>query len=313
MNKEELMNIQPQVELFGFDDKINVRTLALSQLEQSIRVEGKNGRILQNRPIQSWNAILFLTNLLSTANVNYDLESIYVQKRNSFPMLNDEEKALGYDRGKCPINRWMFDKLVAAIQIPNVGNKLVNARIGFGFNEEGIEVAFGMNVSVCSNFAIIGGQLIHTYKWNGREGTPWNSMEYILKEWVSTLDQKMKVEMQLMERMQNTEIKNPAIINTVIGDLYKRAIDQAYVSKYPAPFDTAGMSNFVQNVLKTPPPEGDVQDHVFNQQHGIRNVWDLYNYGTSVMKPGTVDIADISTSSLLFSEYLMESFGISLN
>jgi hypothetical protein len=120
----------------------------------------------------------------------------------------------------------------------------------------------------------------------------------------------MKVEMELMNRMIETEIKDPAIIDRVIGGLYKRAIDQAYGSKALAPFDTAGMSNFTQNVLKA---SGGVRDHEFNRPVDLRNVWDLYNYGTAVMKPGMVDIAEIQTSSHLFADYLFDEFEILKN
>ena len=80
------------VGMFGFVGDSNVESLTLRQLEQSIRVEGKHGRVLQTRPTQSWNAIAYIIGLLVQSNVNYVLDPVYVQKRNSFPMLNDEEK-----------------------------------------------------------------------------------------------------------------------------------------------------------------------------------------------------------------------------
>jgi hypothetical protein len=298
------------VEMFGFVPDETVKEVTIQQLKQSIRVEGKHGRVLQTRPVQSWDVMGFILGLLTQANVNHTMEHVYVQKRNSFPMINDQDKALGYNRENCPINKWMFDKMVASFLIPNIGNDLVGGRIGFSFNDEGIQIAFGMNVKVCSNFAIMGGQIMSTFKRGEREGLSWRSIEIEMKDWINNLDQKMKLEMDLMDRMINEEIHEPAVIDRVIGGLYKRAIDQAYGSKALAPFDTAGMSNFTQNVIKT---SGPVRDHVFNQEVGIRNVWDLYNYGTAVMKPGMVDIAEIQTSSQLFADYLFDEFQILKN
>jgi hypothetical protein len=266
-------------------------------------VEGKNGRILQTRPVQSWNAITYILDLLNQANVNFNLESVYTQKRNAFPMLNDDEKAQGYNRENCPITRWMFDKVLACIQIPNVGNDLMNARIGFGFNEDGIQIAFGMHVQVCQNFNILGGQIMNTYKFNGKEAISWELIEFKLKEWVGSLDQKFKLEMNLMQRLQETEIHDPAVIDRTIGGLYRLAINQAYGTKTAAPFDTAGMSNFVQNVLK-------MQKHEIG---AIDNVWKLYNYGTQILKPGIVDIAEIQNSSSMFADYLFDEFEILKN
>ena len=191
--------------------------------------------------------------------------------------------------------------------IPNIGSDLVGGRIGMSFNDEGIQIAFGMNVRVCSNFSILGGQIMSTFKRSNNEGLSWQSIEIQMKDWVNNLDQKMKLEMDLMNRMIEKQITEPAVIDRVIGGLYKRAIDQAYGSKMLAPFDTAGMSNFTQNIIKA---SGPVRDHVFNQEAGINNVWDLYNYGTQVMKPGMVDIAEIQTSSALFADYLFDEFQI---
>ena len=297
--------------MFGFTPDETVKSIPIHLLEQSIRVEGKHGRTLATRPVQSWNVMSYILGLLTEAKANNTLEHIYIQKRNSFPMVNDQDKILGYNRENCPINRWMFDKVVASFLIPNVGNNLVGARIGMSFDDAGIQIAFGMNVHVCSNFAIMGGQIMSTFKRGSNEPLSWQSIEIQLKDWITNLDQKMKIEMDLMEQMINTPIKEPAVLDRVIGGLYKRAIDQAYGSKAVAPFDTAGMSNFTKNVLKG--LGGNIKDHQFDVESGIHNVWDLYNYGTQIMKPGIVDISDIQTSSFLFADHLFTEFEIVRN
>jgi|WetSurSiteA1Bulk_404760.scaffolds.fasta_scaffold20977_1 hypothetical protein len=311
MNRNEIVQQQNEPETFGFKPDENVQQVTIRQLEQSIRVEGKHGRVLQTRPVQSWNVMAHILGLLTQANVNHTMEHVYVQKRNSFPMINDADKQLGYSRENCPINKWMFDKIVASFLIPNIGNDLVGGRIGMSFDENGIQIAFGMNVHVCSNFAIMGGQIMSTFKRGSNEPLSWQSVEIQLKDWVNNLDQNMKIEMDLMNKMIDTKIDDPAIIDRVIGGLYKRAIDQAYGSKALAPFDTAGMSNFTQNVLKA--SGGYTKDHVFDQEIGIRNVWDLYNYGTQVIKPGMVDIAEIQNSCFLFADHLFNEFEIIRN
>jgi len=312
MNKDEAIQAaEPVIEMFGFEPDQTVRDITINQLKQSIRVEGKHGRVLSTRPVQSWDVLLFIAGLMAQNEVNHQMEHIFVQKRNSFPMINDvDKKDHGYSRENCPINKWLFDKIATSFIVPNVGNDLVNARIGMAFDDEGIQIAFGLNVEICSNFAILGGQIMSTFKRGSNESLSWQSIEITLKDWIKSLDQKVKVEMELMKRMIETPIEDPAIIDRVIGGLYKRAIDQAYGSKALAPFDTGGMSQFTQNILKA---NKDVQDHDFNVANGIHNVWDLYNYGTNVMKPGMVDISQIQTSSFLFADHLMNEFEIIRN
>ena len=151
---------------------------------------------------------------------------------------------------------------------------------------------------------------MRTFAQDGHEGLSWQSIEISLEKWINTLEQKMKVETDLMNRMIETKIVELAVINRVIGGLYAKAIDQAYGSKRTAPFDTAGMSNFVQNIIKS---SGPVKDHAFNADVAIKDVWDLYNYGTQVMKPGMVDLADIQNSSHLYADYLFDEFEILKN
>lgn len=294
--------LSDQGAMFGFSENENVKNLELAQLSQSVRVEGKHGRVLLSRPVQSWNVIAYILELMEKNNVNYKVDNIFVQKRNSFPMLNDEEKALGYNRTQCPINRWLFDKVLSSIQIPGIlgSNGLTNAKIGFGFSDEGIEIAFGMNVHVCQNFSILGGCILRTFKMMGKEALSWEAIEIQFRNWIENIDQLMKVETEIMLDMMGTTIQDDKIIDRVVGSLYQKAIDQAYISKQIAPFDTAGMSNFTQNILR-------------NQAGPIRNVWDLYNYGTAVMKPGMVDIADLHASSSLFAEYLLNEFEVRKN
>jgi hypothetical protein len=38
----------------------------------------------------------------------------------------------------------------------------------------------------------------------------------------------------------------------------------------------------------------------------INDVWDLYNWGTNIMKPGTIDLADINNCSDMFCTYVLE-------
>ena len=302
MKRDEVLaseNEDSGIEMFGFVPDENAKEISISQLEQSIRVEGKHGRLLQTRPIQSWTALQYIMNLLTEANIEYKVEHIYVQKRSSFPMINDEDKKLGYDREECPINKWLFDKVIASILIPNMGSDLECARIGFNFNDSGIEIAFGMHVHVCSNFCILGGDILRTYREGAKEPLSWEAIEILLKDWINTLDQKWEAELVLMNKMkQNIIVDNDnSILDRVIGGLYRAAINQAYGNKKPAPFDTAGMSQFVQAIINSP-------------NEGIGDVWELYNYGTSIIKPGVVDIADIQTTSNMFAEYLFDIFNI---
>ena len=40
----------------------------------------------------------------------------------------------------------------------------------------------------------------------------------------------------------------------------------------------------------------------------MNNVWDLYNWGTSIMKPDSADIGEIANNSNDWADYLVQRF-----
>lgn len=283
-----------EVAHFGFSDDESVKQITLDKLKQSIRVEGKFGKILASRPIQSWELMALIMQLMEEFDLNYTQDIIYVQKKNSHIMINEEEKKLGYTKESCPINRWLFDKLLTRWTIPFVNDSLDKVSVAMGFNDDGIELAFGMDVNLCSNFNIMGGNILRTYTYNGVPAATFDYIKLKLKDWFSNFEQMIRVETSIMNAMKEFSIGNPSIIKQVIGELYLKAINQAYGSKVIAPFDTHGISTMVQNYISQRNPMV------------INNAWDLYNWGTNIMKPGMIDLADINNCSDMFCNFVLE-------
>ena len=139
---------------------------------------------------------------------------------------------------------------------------------------------------------------MRTYKLNGADSLGVDSMKLQLQDWVNNLDQRLGIEVEIMNRMQAREINNEVAIDHVIGKLYQNAVKWRYGKGPIAPFDISGMSSFVQNVQKQTreaPPE---------------NVWDLYNWGTEVMKPQMERLEHITEANGLYADFLCEEFAV---
>ena len=91
------------------------------------------------------------------------------------------------------------------------------------------------------------------------------------------------------------------MIQEVVGDLYIRALRAAYNKGALTPFNTHELSEFTQKIIQ----QGKDQDQ-------LGTVWDLYNWGTNIMKPGTMDIGEIANNSNLWSEYIDDYFGLGI-
>lgn len=273
--------------------------ISFEMLSQSIRHEGKHGNALETKPVQIWNLIDDVQETLAKNDMNYDLKEIFIQKRSSAALLNDADRNVGYNRYNAPINKWKFDKVIAHITMPGISSPGTNAHIGLTLNEQGLTVAYGMNVHVCQNFNVMGGSIIRTYTFNGQQGTPWDMAKTIINSWTRNLEQLFKIHTNIMNNMKEKEIKDERTIQKIVGVLYQNAIRQSYFRGPETPFDTHSLSQFVQEMLRQR-----------KEEERIANVWDLYNWGTSVMKPGMVDIGDIANVSNAYSNFLCNEFAI---
>lgn len=289
-------------------DKEQVQPINLDLYSKSGRIEGKYGKVLETKPVQIWNLINVIMGLAEENNLQANVGKIFVARRDSHATLSDEDRAKGFTQKYAPINKWTFEKVIALLDMPNVGNDLANARIALTLNKDGLSIAFGMNVHVCTNFNVMGGTILRAYKYGRRDAMPWELIEHRLKQWFSGMEQMFKIQTDIMEAMQAKEIPSYTIVDEIFGDLYQRAIHNAYpkttrhasAGNLMAPFDTNELSKFAQEAMK---PEN-------SESPDLNTVWDLYNWGTSVMKPGTADIGQLANNSNNWCDYLTHKFSL---
>jgi len=292
-----------QIPMYEFD-KDQVQKIELDLYSKSGRIEGKYGKVLDTKPVQIWNLINSIMGMAQENEVQADVGSIFVARRDAHATLSDQDRDRGYTQKSAPINKWTFEKSIALLNMPNIGDDLSNARIALTLNKEGLSVAFGMNVHVCTNFNVMGGTILRAYKHGKNRAMPWELMEHRLREWFGNMQQMFALQVQIRDVMIGREIQSPRVMDEIFGDLYLRAIHSAYpkttVSSAGldavAPFDTNELSKFAQESLKQ------------RASTEIGTVWDLYNWGTSIMKPGTVDIGQLANSSNDWASYLTHRF-----
>jgi len=288
---------------FGTD---KTQKIELDLYSQSGRIEGKYGKVLETKPIQIWHLITMLLSMAEENNLNAELSSIFVNQRDAHATLSDSDKDRGYTQKVAPINRWTFEKAISLIDIPNIGDDLANARLGLTLNKNGLSIAFGMNVYACTNFNVLGGTILRAYSHRGEPAIPWELIQHRLTKWMSNLTQLWTVQTEWMKKMQEHHIPaDTPIIEEIFGDLYLRAIHNAYPKQTSppegmnysdiTPFDTNELSKFAQESLR-------------NRKKDVNNVWDLYNWGTSIMKPNMADIGEITNNSNDWANYLVENF-----
>lgn len=296
--------VSPVVPIYEFVKEDKIQSITRDQLAMSIRRESGIAGI-RDIPVQYWMLYQILLNTLEENSLNYNQQDIIVQANSSKAYLTDIEKAAGYDNKRAPVNRWRFDKIISTIQLPNIAagsgenaENMRNAAIGLTVNKEGIMVSFGMNLHVCDNFNVLGGTCLRSYKIFGAEGLPWDLMLHKIKLWIANINQIWTVQNEIMHQMNSYVLPiDIAIIEELIGDLYLAAIKQAYFKGDYTPFDTHELSNFAKEMIQARRTEDK-----------LASVWDVYNWGTSIMKPGIVDIGEIANNSNMWADYLIKRF-----
>lgn len=288
-----------EMPMFGFEKDQRSKSIKLKLLEQSVRVEDNLGRAYRTRPVQAWALLKMIAGMLKASEIGFKAHPVTVRSDSSGVALNDIDRTESkWNKAMCPINKWIFDQLITKIDIPHVGNNDVNGTIAVSYTSRGISVALGLNVAICDNLCIMGGQQMRTYKFDGKDSLGWDTMKIHLQDWVNNLDQRLGIEVEIMNRMQAREINNEVAVDQVIGKLYQNAVNWRYNKGPIAPFDISGMSSFVQNVQKKA------------QEAPLENVWDLYNWGTEVMKPQMERLEHITESSGLYADFLCEEFAV---
>lgn len=293
----------PAPQIYEFAKENKVQSISFDHLSRSIRRDSGLAGI-RSVPTQFWTMHAIITSMLRDSNVNFTEGEFHVQQNSSKAYLTDQEKLAGYDSKMAPVDRWRHDKVINLIHLPGIeagtGMETRNAAIGLTINKEGLAVAFGMNVHECSNFNVLGGTILRTYSYNnGRsEETPWELLMHKLGKWIGSINQIWSVQNEIMDTMKSITIPaNTAVVEEIIGDLYLRAIKQAYFKGGVTPFDTHELSNFTKEMIQAR-----------RMEERLATVWDIYSWGTSIMKPGIVDIGEIANNSNLWADYLMDRF-----
>lgn len=293
--------------IFEFDGKgQTVQEISMTDLNRSIRRESGLAGI-RAVPIQYWRMYEAIVAMLDAGSFNYNESDIWVQNNSSKAYLTDDDKEHGFTQKNAPINRWRFDKIISTIQIPGInegddeGTAFArNAAIGLTLNKEGLAVAFGMNVHACTNFNVMGGSVLKSYGHNRKEGLPWDVMEVRLNTWVENLTQIWSVQNNIMHNMKEYTLPEDAgVVEGLVGNLYIGALKNAYFKGDAVPFNTHELSDFVQESIKQQ-----------KENEMLESVWDVYNWGTSIMKPGRMDIGEIANNSNLWADYLVKEFAL---
>ena len=280
--------------IYKLEGEGKASVISLYHLRESQLVRMQNGKQIVTRPVQSWELIEHLQTALTSRNIPFELQPIYVQKSESQQILTSAERGM-YNAENTPVSKWLFNQLITKINLnPKPGTDTTTS-IALSFNKNGVLTAFGRDVRICQNMCVFGNNLMTTY---GNNKVPFEKMLELINHWLDNLAEKEAFDNRMIEGMKSIDISDNREVKRIVGNLYMQSVDQAYGSTI-APFTMTQMSVFVQALNKR-----------LEEDSRLGSVWDLYNMGTNLYKPTDVDMVNIFHAPKVWYDVLLTEFPI---
>lgn len=292
------MDIKDQIFEFK-EDGFPVKTMIIpfDVLASSKEFIPSSGKPQASRPEASWVLIQNLMHLLDLRQIVNTIDAIYVSADDSFHPLTTEERGL-YSEG-IPTKLWIFNRLIARIMITTPDGKEpegMTSSIAIGYNKNGIQIAFGTNVNICSNFSILAGKVFQTY---GPNKTLYENLMTEIEQYIDDLPRWQQAEYDMIVSMQNTWVGIQSDIDELVGILLTTAI-KANLNGDTSALSITEVSELVREIIRSEPEE-------------FTTVWQLFNLGTFVLNlNGKVNFIDAIDKHVMWRDVILAKYGLPL-
>ena len=300
--------------IFRFEEEENVKDISLELLSQSLMITDAAGRPPKNRPIQSWELIQSITDMATAAKLNVEVAHIYVPKKDSTPVIRKEEKELYSQGDNIPIGKWLFNKLAVLIKLHHPEDTDTVTALAASYHDKGIQIVWGQNVNICSNMCVFGGNTIYTF---GDEKMPFEKIQEILQKWIGEFEVKRALDLSIIKAMKDFVISEFGIehfLDAMVGRMYRNAVKCVYLGSGRSVFNITQCSSFVQEmenkliqyrqaIAEFEDPEAD---HPSNETRPVLTLWEIYNWGTEILKPENTDVANVYQVAVDWGKFLMD-------
>lgn len=292
MENELVLLSKPEDRVLTFKDATEVITLDELRLAESDQQASK----------AHYEFIDEVRLICDRAGIKYSIDDVYVNKYVSAGnkgaiQLKKQSELYGENN----IRTWLLRRALTLVKFTDYVLNDMGYTMALNYLQDGFQVALGMNVHICKNMCIYGGNLIQTYG-EGRKGNiSYEALMDHIGGWVNGLKEKYDADMNLISMMKSRPF-NHEIANEYFGGLMAKAMIGNNSGKYFM-FDETEVKNFQREYLKK------VNYDPEQAYHAIPSLWDFYNLGTSVLSLKETDTRKILVSNNRFSNSILEEFG----
>ena len=201
--------------------------------------------------------------------------------------------------GKNSIKAHILRRVLTRIVISDMEDSISNTAIAISYHQNGIEVALGTNIKVCSNQCILGtGRYLRTY---GSDKMPdHGKMLEVLEDWLYSFSDKRQEDQAILKEMMEYPV-DYTTMSKMIGELSLMRVgkdDLKMAVDYPL---SQGQINKVSRAYLQ-----DVKNKKDNQEDETITLYDVYNYGTAELKPDQMEIPNVLMQNAAFGNYVID-------
>lgn len=234
--------------------------------------------------------------LLEKRNIRYQIEPIAAtdSKNKVMPGVSILP-AMEEKYGKNSLQSHLLRRVIGKITLPEFSDQDNGSGLAINFHQQGIDIAYGMNVWVCGNLNIFGDTFISTY---GKGSVPLSKVFEIISDWTYQLSEFRKTDLTVVEQFKQKYLEHQIAVPSLVGKLAMMAVKSAYVdTKLIAPLNIGQVSTFTRNLLTK---------HERTLHQDI-SVWELMNLATDIIKPGKMNVQEILHQSHAIATSLKRS------
>ena len=268
-------------------------------LAQTAKLELVNGGLPKSRPVEHFQVLNDFEDIIDKSKIlkNAELvaDPIYISKRHAARVNYEGDPEL------CPINKYLCRRLITRYTITRgfhdsdaTPNDDFSTSIGIAYTENGIQVAYGMNVSICSNMTIFGGNVYKTY---GRGKLDYETILDVVNSKISNHEKYLEENISAVRSLKG-RIVDEKRRDKIFGKLIQQAtlLQNQGVNNRP-PLNITQCVNMIR----------ESRDSKTNPMTSENTMWDVLQWGTAILKPKNNDMETLLPHIQHFSNYIYEN------
>lgn len=272
----------------------SVETLSLETLKRTHKENDIKGRPLAG--IYHYEVIEQIAELCELNGLDYKIEEIFAaQNRNRQTpgvVILPQVESLFCEKA---VEAHVLRRIFTTIKINNEETPETNTTIAIAYHQEGIQIGFGPNVKICHNQCILSPSRIVSNYGSKKVSTP--DIFQAVNNWLNNFSEYRINDLSILEQMKNIDCTRKDAFQLIglltamrVAKDSKHVMLSRCVNNYP--LNQSQISVFTENCL------------LAYQNKNILSLWDIYNIGTELYKPGRTEISNLIPQNLCLMDTL---------